>query len=439
MDKTDIYYGNIYWLYEGMKIINEEFKVNFNKLRPTHNQDSFQFYECIIFNQEKEHSLYFSNDNILYEYFSDDRCELILKLLKIFVYKYSNSFNILNEIKNSTSRNRSVSNIFSNTNNTNNNSNINNLNSVKNKRDRNQNKQQSGQSKTSINLNSNKNSNKNTNTFNTLNSNNENNENTKTIEVFTSELQKKIISSKIKANIYLKYINGTTKWLYDYEVKRLLFNFIFLPNYTKIEMLRLFPLEITEEKLKSLNKIYAYADNEDNFQDELQQSYFNLTKNDKKYNNFSLKAKALFYDKYGLNLKKMDIEGAEIDNALYIIEVKELKFEKFDTKFIQLKSERLLRNFQSSYKYNNLRINKEVPNIKDFKSLFSTMLGSYNDLLDRNNVGDFLFIPPMDKTSDKVIKMLKPQMKKPFSNLLEEKVSVKEFAKNCSNKLFNDF
>lgn len=365
MDKTDIYFGNIYWLFEGLKVTNIETK---DITKASGSSSTFNFFECIIFHKEKEHSLFYTNDNTLYEYFSDDRCELILKLLKIYVLKYSKSFNILNE--------------------------------------KNQNPKYK-QSK----------------------------------EIYMSVLQKKIISSKVKANIFLKYENGKTKWIEDYEVKRLLFNFKFLHDYTKIEMIRLFPLNVTEGYITQNNKIYTFIDAEDKFDDNIteQVNYPFKTDLDAKYLNFTVYAKNMFYTKYGLNLKKLDIEGIDIDGIMYIMDVKEMKFEKFDTKYIHLKSERLLRNFQNNYKYHNLNIQKQTPNIQDFKQLFNTMLSTYENVLDKYKVKDFLTIPPKDKTSDNVISLLKPKMNLPFSYYLEEKVPIQDFAKNCSNKLYNNY
>ena len=376
VDKSEIYYGNIFWLLEGMKIINNEFSVNFNKLNSR--IESFQFYDCIIFNKEKEHSLYFSLNAVLNEFFTDDRCQLILKLLKIYVYKYSENYNILSE---------RVSSFKSNSN--------------KNK------------------------------------------------EVYVNDVQKRIISSKVYGNIYIKYDNDDSKWIYNYEIKRLLFNFIFLPDYAKIQMIRVYPLDITEEIMKKESKIYTFVDSNYTFDSNIENKESKLkkggklekiqTKNDKKYTDFAFEVKKIFYNKYGLNLKKMDVEGLEISGVPYIIDVKELKFEKFDTKYIQLKSEKWLRNFQSSYKYHNLDFKKDAPNIKDFQSFFNSMLGVYNNVLDEYKVKDFLVVPPKNTQNDEVIKFLRPKMNVGFSELLEEDITVKEFADNCSNKLYNNY
>ena len=160
MDKANIFLGDLSWLFEGIKITNENFDIDFCGIKPNRNINTFQFFECIIFNQEKVHSLYFNCNNQLNEYFNNDRCELILKLLKIFVYKYSESFQILNE------KAKGI------------------------KIEKNQ-----------------------------------------KIDIYISDLQRKIISNKIKANIYIQYLNGEERWIDNYEIKRLLFNFTFLKDY----------------------------------------------------------------------------------------------------------------------------------------------------------------------------------------------------------------
>lgn len=98
------YYGNFFWVMEALKITNKE--INFDKnidLSKLVNSDII-FYDCLVINDDKEDSVFFHvtvkniikfNFNIsfkfqseLNEYFSHDKCELILKLLKLYEKKF---------------------------------------------------------------------------------------------------------------------------------------------------------------------------------------------------------------------------------------------------------------------------------------------------------------------------------------------------------------
>ena len=401
MEKTEIYYGSIFWLLEGLKVVNKEFNFDkkSNKLQlkdrlpninsttsknrkytsfeyNTHNKqlntvdvkhcsdyNGFFFYECIIFNEEKEDSLLFQEGKDLYEYFSNDRCELILKLLKIYSQKYL------------------LSNRHDNANN-----------AIKHKEIVNRDK------------------------YNKM--------------LQYSLSQTELICEKIYSNIFLQYKDGSVKWLNNYEIKRLLFNFKFLPNYTKIRILKLFPLSIDSKELSSLNQCFTFTDTEDKLgksQEEID------------YDMFCAHIKKIFFDKYGLNLKKLETDAVKINGVFYIIEVKELKFEKFDSKFVQLKCERLLRNFRNNYKYYNLEVNKQQTNIKDIDNLLNTMLDTYNGLCEVNNVHKYLSLPPKDIHSDETFKVLKPKAPMLLSEMIDDKISPKVFAHYCSNKKYKNY
>jgi hypothetical protein len=83
--KNPIFEGNIYWIYEAFKVNRQDFdfdKPYTDKIQYT--KDKFSIYECLMFNDDRENSLFVMQDGILYEYFSASRSELILKLIQYY-------------------------------------------------------------------------------------------------------------------------------------------------------------------------------------------------------------------------------------------------------------------------------------------------------------------------------------------------------------------
>ena len=86
---TKMFNGNIFWIFEALKIVNKEF--DFDK--PYEDRSEFYMndillYECIILNDDKEDSVFVQQNGVLYEFFSNDKCELVLKLIKYFENKH---------------------------------------------------------------------------------------------------------------------------------------------------------------------------------------------------------------------------------------------------------------------------------------------------------------------------------------------------------------
>jgi hypothetical protein len=83
-----LYNGNLYWVFEALKVVNKEidFDKTFNETDSFSNNEILIF-DCIVFNEDKEDSLFFYKEGTVYEYFSIDKCELILKLIKLFEKK----------------------------------------------------------------------------------------------------------------------------------------------------------------------------------------------------------------------------------------------------------------------------------------------------------------------------------------------------------------
>lgn len=65
---NQIYYGNLLWVLEALKVVNKD--TNFNQLTMDHNLNDSSMdlliYDCIVFNEEKEDSLYFQRDVIFF-------------------------------------------------------------------------------------------------------------------------------------------------------------------------------------------------------------------------------------------------------------------------------------------------------------------------------------------------------------------------------------
>jgi hypothetical protein len=193
MEKANnIYYGDIYWLLEAFKKVNKDFNFD-SKLIPLTNYDEIMFYECIVIQEQQEDSLYIQVENNLYEYFSNDKCDLIFKLMKIyenrFLKKNSNLKNVNKSNVSSVSSILPTISIFE------------------------------SKYKTTYNK-------------------------TNKIQTKTFFNSSKLNSNIIFGNLLLVYKDNSYKWLYDYELKKLLFYLKFLPNFKNLKVIRIFPLHI---------------------------------------------------------------------------------------------------------------------------------------------------------------------------------------------------
>lgn len=144
------------------------------------------------------------------------------------------------------------------------------------------------------------------------------------------------------------------------------------------------------------------------------------THDEQKFENFVNRLKTIFYDKYSLVLRKLDVETFELDNITYLLDVKEIFFEKFDNKHVKLKSERMLQNYQEKYKYSKLKLSKDIPNIKETKNLFYSMNKVYEDLKAHHKIDKYLNLPPKNLDSDNAFKVLRPNCPFTFTQLLDD-------------------
>lgn len=180
-------------------------------------------------------------------------------------------------------------------------------------------------------------------------------------------------------------------------------------------------------------RYYTYIDKEGQFSDAkdfMGKLVKNLkTEDEQKFESFVNKIKTVFYDKYSLVLRKLDMETFELNNIIYILEVKEIFFEKFDNKHVKLKSERMLQNYQDKHKYSRLKLSKEILNLKETKNLFGSMIKKYEDMKAFHNLDKFLKLPPKNLDSDNAFKILRPNCPYTLSQLLDEKRDKNTFYK----------
>lgn len=153
------------------------------------------------------------------------------------------------------------------------------------------------------------------------------------------------------------------------------------------------------------------------------------TEDEQKFENFVSRLKVIFYDNYSLVLRKLDVETIELDNITYLIDVKEIFFEKFDNKHVKLKAERMLQNYQEKHKYSKLKLTKDVPNIKETKILFNSMNQVYEDMKSFHNLDKYLKLPPKNMDSDNAFKILRPNCPFTLTQLLDEKKDKEVFYK----------
>lgn len=333
----------------------------------------------------------------MYEYFSSDKCELLLKLIKIYEGKH---------IKNKISEFSKISRVGS----------KNLLPSIEGLQSH---KTQLSKKKTFI---------------TTISNTNEG-----STEIKISPRNKKSstnvsgLNSVIKGNLFLIYKDNSFKWVYDYEIKKLLFYFKFLPDHRNIKMIRIFPLHFTKLELR----YQSYVDKEDEFaeiKEEGHKKNHSQMRHDLMFLRLVEAIKNKFYERYNLVLRTFDVEIFELDGVSYLHEVKHMKFEKYENKHIKLITERKLLNFRDKFQYKNLKIQKEAPNHRDVKKLFHAMLDVYENTKKHCKVNQYICIAPRDSVSDEVFKDIKPDCPYTFSDLMSDSISKNEFKNWVSTK-----
>ena len=376
--KNPEFEGNIYWLYECLK--NEAPDFPFDKPYSDKKffiENEYFIYECLMFNEDREDSLFVMQNGVLYEFFSTDKSELLLKLIQYYTnrlkYNYSYKDNNLNLC------------------------------------DKKENESVENSKKYSIN---------------------------KRFKFDENSDPEKAFKQQIKGNIYIEYRDGIKpRWEKGYEVKKLLFYMKFLPNASKIKMLRIFPMEFED----IIPYEVSWIDQGDQFVEgrEAQiQKVLEEKGDNPKLSSLVKKLKNLFYDKYLLNLKEMKLILFDFDNRSYILDVENFRFEKYENKHVKLNSEGMF--FKYTEKYKGLtKLEKNPQKNADIKKFYDTMINKYNDLFKSIVDDSYLKKPTKDPSSDEVYRLLKPNSPYKLSTLMEPKIGIKTFVKYATYNLWN--
>lgn len=372
--KNPLVEGNIYWLYEAFKVENQELDFNKPYTDNLQNAKELLLYECLMFNDDREDSIFIMQEGQLYEYFSANKYELLLKLIQYYENRMMNNYTFssesqLKEIFREAKPNQILINKF-----------------------------KYGQ------------------------------------EFKDPELKFK---TKVRANVYLVFKDGSNTWVYNYELKKLLFYLKFLPKAKEIKFIRLFPPCV---KTLDIN-VFNYVDQDDEFVEtkeaQLQKVYEESKNNDQLLKSFIKKIKTIFYDRYLLNMKKMDIEAFHLNGKWYLLDLKNFIFEKYENKHVKLDSEGLFFRYVEKYK-DNARMIKDPRKLKDVKIFYDAMIQKYDDLFHHVVSDDYLNHPERDKTSDNVFITLKPQSPYVLSELMKPRVNLKTFVSNATDNLWNE-
>ena len=380
--KNPEFEGNIYWLYECLKVEAPDFP--FDKPYTDKKffiENEYFIYECLMFNEDREDSLFVMQNGVLYEFFSTDKSELLLKLIQYYT----------NRLKHNYSYKNSNLNLY----------------------DKKENESLENSKKYSIN---------------------------KRFKFDENLDPEKAFKQQIRGNIYIEYRDGIKpRWEKGYEIKKLLFYMKFLPHSSKIKIIRIFPMEFEDIFPYEV----SWVDQGDQFVEgrEAQiQKVLEEKGDNPKLSSLVKRLKNLFYDKYLLNLKEMKLILFDFDERSYILDVENFKFEKYENKHVKLNSEGMF--FKYTEKYKGLtKLEKNPQKNADIKKFYDTMINKYNDLfksivddsylkkpnkyndLFKSIVDDsYLKKPTKDPSSDEVYRLLKPNSPYKLSTLMEPKM-----------------
>ena len=383
--KNPEFEGNIYWLYECLKTESQDFP--FDKPytdKKYYIDNEYLIYECLMFNEDREDSLFVMQNGVLYEYFSTDKSELLLKLIQYYTNRLKHNFNFKSNEKSLNLRLK--------------------LENTETSEDKSKRSKKYSVKKR----------------FN-LNDDND---------------PERAFKAQIKGNIYIQYRDGIKPhWEKGYEIKKLLFYMKFLPNYSKIKMIRIFPLEVESIEPYVLNWIDQDNQFVEGKEAQLQKALESKGENPK-LTNLVKKLKNLFYDKYLLNLKEMKLYIFDLDKRSYIYNVENFKFEKYENKHVKLNSEGIFYKYTEKYK-GLTKLEKDPQKNFEIKNFYDTMINKYNELFKSVVDDSYLNKPIKDPTSDQVYHHLKPNSPYKLSTLMEPRIGIKTFVKYATYNLWN--
>jgi hypothetical protein len=167
------------------------------------------------------------------------------------------------------------------------------------------------------------------------------------------------------------------------------------------------------------------------------EKFLNKNKIEVKFDRFVSRLKDIYTNKYNLILKKLNLETFDLDNDTYLLDVKEISFEKIDLNSQKLKIDRFINKVRGDNKFKNLKLMKENPKINGMANFYNSMVNTYKNIQDKYNLKDYLTVVSRDSTADDIFKELRPNCPYKFSDMLYDKVSIQEFSKYASINLWN--
>jgi hypothetical protein len=165
--------------------------------------------------------------------------------------------------------------------------------------------------------------------------------------------------------------------------------------------------------------------------------YLQKSEKDLKFDNFVDKVKEIFIKKYNLFLKKLNIETFDLNGLTYLLDVKEISFDKLDGKSQVLRTERFITKVNDENKFKNLKLTKDNPKITGMANLYYSMNEVYKKVQDHNNLNKYLTHFERDPTTDNIFKELRPDCTHSFYDMLSDNISKSDFMKYCSTKLYD--
>ena len=375
--KNPEFEGNIYWLYECLKLEYPDFPFD----RPYTDkkaliENEYLIYECLMFNEDREDSLFVMQNGVLFEFFSTDKSELLLKLIQYYT----------NRLKNNYSNKKSNLNLL-----------------IKDDTDLENPKKYSIKKRFKFNKDTD---------------------------------PEKAFKQQIKGNLYIEYRDGIKpRWEKGYEIKKLLFYMKFLPNASKIKIIRIFPMEFDNIVPYKVNWVDQGGQFVEGREAQIQKALEDKGDNPK-LSNLVKTLKNLFYDKYLLNLKEMKLTLFDFDGRSYILDVENFKFEKYENKHVKLNSEGMFYKYTEKYK-GLTKLEKNPQKNAEIKKFYDTMINKYNDLFKSVVDESYLKKPTKDPASDEVYHHLKPNSPYKLSTLMEPKIGIKTFVKYATYNLWN--
>jgi hypothetical protein len=184
-------------------------------------------------------------------------------------------------------------------------------------------------------------------------------------------------------------------------------------------------------------ELYTNTDGILNTEEHSDKIYHKKSDREIKFDSFVDKVKEIFITKYGLFLKKLNIETFDLNGSTYLLDVKEISFDKIDGKSQVLRTERFITKVIDENKYKNLKLMKDNPKITGMANFYYSMNEVYRKVQEHHNLNKYLTHFERDPTTDNIFKELRPDCPYVFYDMLNDTVSKSEFMKYCSTKLYD--